>query len=69
MRRALLERTGASAPEAFRFYRPRCDRVVQQVLARIAGPRPWKAILSFPGSGEASLRFSFAFRTAPLQVM
>ena len=36
LRRALLDRTGASAPEAFRFYRPRCDRVVQQVLARIA---------------------------------
>jgi len=40
LRRALLERTGASAPEAFRFYRPRCDRVVQQVLARIADQRP-----------------------------
>ena len=39
LRRALLERTGASAPEAFRFYRPRCDRVVQQVLARIADGR------------------------------
>jgi RNA polymerase sigma-70 factor, ECF subfamily len=39
LRRALLERTGASAPEAFRFYRPRCDRVVQQVLARIADQR------------------------------
>jgi RNA polymerase sigma-70 factor (ECF subfamily) len=39
LRRALLERTGASAPEAFRFYRPRCDRVVQQVLVRIAGHR------------------------------
>lgn len=39
LRRMLLERTGASAPEAFRFYRPRCDRVVQQVLARIAGQR------------------------------
>jgi RNA polymerase sigma-70 factor (ECF subfamily) len=39
LRRVLLERTGASAPEAFRFYRPRCDRVVQQVLARIAGQR------------------------------
>ena len=35
LRRVLLERTGATAPEAFRFYRPRCDRVVQQVLARI----------------------------------
>jgi RNA polymerase sigma-70 factor (ECF subfamily) len=40
LRRALLDRTGASAPEAFRFYRPRCDRVVQQVLARIADQRP-----------------------------
>jgi RNA polymerase sigma-70 factor (ECF subfamily) len=39
LRRVLLERTGASAPEAFRFYRPRCDRVVQQVLARIGGER------------------------------
>ena len=39
LRRALLERTGASAPEAFRFYRPRCDRVVQRVLARIADQR------------------------------
>lgn len=39
LRRLLLERTGASAPEAFRFYRPRCDRVVQQVLARIAAER------------------------------
>ena len=35
LRRDLLERTGATAPEAFRFYRPRCDRVVAQVLARI----------------------------------
>jgi RNA polymerase sigma-70 factor (ECF subfamily) len=40
LRRVLMERTGATAPEAFRFYRPRCDRVVQQVLARIAGLRP-----------------------------
>ena len=32
LRRVLLERTGATAPEAFRFYRPRCDRVVAQVL-------------------------------------
>lgn len=36
LRRVLLERTGASAPEAFRFYRPRCDRVVARVLARLA---------------------------------
>jgi RNA polymerase sigma-70 factor (ECF subfamily) len=40
LRRDLLERTGATAPEAFRFYRPRCDRVVQNVLARITGQRP-----------------------------
>jgi RNA polymerase sigma-70 factor (ECF subfamily) len=37
LRRLLMERTGATAPEAFRFYRPRCDRVVAQVLATIAG--------------------------------
>jgi RNA polymerase sigma-70 factor (ECF subfamily) len=40
LRRVLLERTGATAPEAFRFYRPRCDRVVAQVLARIAHQQP-----------------------------
>lgn len=40
LRRLLMERTGATAPEAFRFYRPRCDRVVAQVLARIAGQPP-----------------------------
>jgi RNA polymerase sigma-70 factor (ECF subfamily) len=40
LRAALLERTGATAPEAFRFYRPRCDRVVAAVLERIAGLRP-----------------------------
>jgi len=37
LRRVLLERTGAAAPDAFRFYRPRCDRVVSQVLTRLAG--------------------------------
>jgi RNA polymerase sigma-70 factor (ECF subfamily) len=35
LRRLLMERTGASAPDAFRFYRPRCDRVVAHVLSRI----------------------------------
>jgi RNA polymerase sigma-70 factor (ECF subfamily) len=40
LRRALLERAGATAPEAFRFHRPRCDRVVGSVLARIAGTTP-----------------------------
>jgi RNA polymerase sigma-70 factor, ECF subfamily len=38
LRRLLMERTGATAPEAFRFYRPRCDRVVAGVLAKIADP-------------------------------
>jgi RNA polymerase sigma-70 factor, ECF subfamily len=36
LRRLLYERTGATASEAFRFERPRCDRVVSQVLQRIA---------------------------------
>jgi hypothetical protein len=40
LRRLLLDRTGATAPEAFRFYRPRCDRVVDPVLARIVDARP-----------------------------
>jgi RNA polymerase sigma-70 factor, ECF subfamily len=35
LRRVMLERTGATTPEAFRFYRPRCDRVVAHVLVRI----------------------------------
>ena len=45
LRRLLMERTGATAPEAFRFYRPRCDRVVAQVLARIGEQPPWAAQL------------------------
>lgn len=36
LRRALLARTGSSASDVFRFHRPRCDRVVAIVLARIA---------------------------------
>ena len=40
LRRLLMERTGAAAPEAFRFHRPRCDRVVAAVLERIAGQSP-----------------------------
>ena len=35
LRRSVMERTGATAPEAFRFYRPRCDRVVARVLSVI----------------------------------
>ena len=38
IRRDLMARTGSSAPDVFRFYKPRCDRVVAHVLARIAGP-------------------------------
>jgi RNA polymerase sigma-70 factor (ECF subfamily) len=36
LRRLLQERTGATTRQAFRFYRPRCDRVVAGVLARLA---------------------------------
>jgi RNA polymerase sigma-70 factor, ECF subfamily len=39
LRSVMLERTGATTPEAFRFYRPRCDRVVAHVLARIVPQR------------------------------
>lgn len=35
LRRDLSERAGISAPNAFRFERPRCDRIVMAVLARI----------------------------------
>ena len=40
LRRSLYERAGATAPDAFRFYRPRCDRVVAEVLARISTITP-----------------------------
>jgi RNA polymerase sigma-70 factor (ECF subfamily) len=40
LRRLLLSRTGAIAADAFRFYRPRCDRVVNAVLARISALPP-----------------------------
>jgi RNA polymerase sigma-70 factor, ECF subfamily len=36
IRRDLIARTGSSAPEVFRFYKPRCDSVVTQVFERIA---------------------------------
>jgi RNA polymerase sigma-70 factor (ECF subfamily) len=36
LRTALIERTGATAPDAFRFHRPRCDRVVAEVLTRLS---------------------------------
>jgi len=36
LRHTLLDRVGATAPDAFRYYRPRCDRMVSRVLARIA---------------------------------
>ncbi len=35
LRRLLMERTGATAVDAFRFLRPRCDRIVARVLARV----------------------------------
>jgi RNA polymerase sigma-70 factor, ECF subfamily len=40
VREQLMERTGATAPEAFRFYRPRCDRVVTLVLAQLGNHSP-----------------------------
>ena len=40
LRQLLIERTGAATPEAFRFYRPRCDRIVANVLTAIAGHSP-----------------------------
>ena len=40
LRRILLEHAGASAADAFRFYQPRCDKVVADVLSRIAGTTP-----------------------------
>jgi RNA polymerase sigma-70 factor (ECF subfamily) len=39
IRRDLIARSGASASEVFRFYRPRCDRVVAGVLSSITGDR------------------------------
>lgn len=39
LRRVLLDRTGATAPDVFRFYAPRCDRVVAAVIARISDRR------------------------------
>jgi RNA polymerase sigma-70 factor, ECF subfamily len=35
LRRSLLQRAGASTPDAFRFERPRCDRLVAVVLGRL----------------------------------
>jgi RNA polymerase sigma-70 factor (ECF subfamily) len=35
LRRVLFERTGATASDAFRFERPRCDRIVAEVLAKV----------------------------------
>jgi RNA polymerase sigma-70 factor (ECF subfamily) len=37
LRRELLERAGLAASNAFRFERPRCDRIVAAVMARIGG--------------------------------
>jgi RNA polymerase sigma-70 factor, ECF subfamily len=40
LRHSLLEHARATTPDVFRFYRPRCDRVVAEVLARIASSTP-----------------------------
>ena len=39
IRRDLIARSGSSALEVFRFYKPRCDRVVVGVLSRVAAQR------------------------------
>jgi RNA polymerase sigma-70 factor, ECF subfamily len=43
LRRSLLERAGATAPDVFRFHRPRCDALVKLVLGRIADEIPPEA--------------------------
>ena len=48
LRRSLLERVGETTPDAFRFYRPRCDRLVATVLARIADFRSQTPSLDTP---------------------
>jgi RNA polymerase sigma-70 factor (ECF subfamily) len=50
LRHVMLERTGATTPEAFRFYRPRCDRVVARVLALITQPQPSPSLSPFDAS-------------------
>jgi RNA polymerase sigma-70 factor (ECF subfamily) len=40
LRSVLTEQIGTTAPDAFRFYRPRCDRVVNAVLEKIARLQP-----------------------------
>lgn len=37
LRQVLERRLGECTPEVFRFYRPRCDRVVEQVMGRLRG--------------------------------
>lgn len=41
LRRALMERTGATAREVFRFYRPRCDRIVGRVLSTLGNDQQY----------------------------
>lgn len=36
LRRRLMERTGTAAPDAFQFLRPRCDRVVGNVMRQVS---------------------------------
>jgi len=39
LRQRLVARVGVSTPDAFRFHRPRCDRIVNGVLTAVAGGR------------------------------
>jgi hypothetical protein len=40
LRRVLLQHAGSTAPDLFRFYRPRCDRIVSKVLAQLGLDAP-----------------------------
>jgi RNA polymerase sigma-70 factor (ECF subfamily) len=46
LRRVLTQRVGQSTPDVFRFYRPRCDRVVERVMESIGGIAPSGPIAS-----------------------
>jgi RNA polymerase sigma-70 factor (ECF subfamily) len=51
LRRALTARVGSNTAEVFRFHRPRCDRVVADVMVRIAAlPARQPANDNGPGS-------------------
>jgi RNA polymerase sigma-70 factor (ECF subfamily) len=55
LRRVLAQRVGESTPDVFRFYRPRCDRVVGRVMTSIGavtGEEPHADRPREPGAPE-----------------